>query len=63
MFPRTRFHETTCGTINVGKGTVFCGPDSYVVMYSVEKGSLMNMVSIKHISPTAPGSELAALRH
>lgn len=63
MFPHDQFNKITGGTINSGKGTIFCGPDSYVVMYPVEKGSLMNMVAIKHIPPPTAGSELAALQH
>jgi salicylate hydroxylase len=63
MFSRAQFLEITGGTIGAGKGTIFCGPNSYVVMYPVENGSLMNMVAIKHIPPPTPDSEFAALQH
>jgi salicylate hydroxylase len=63
MFPRSQFLKITGNSINVGKGTIFCGPDSYTVMYPVEKGSLMNMVAVKRIPPPVPGSEFAVLQH
>ena len=63
VFSRSQFLEITGGAINPGKGTIFCGPDSYVVMYPVEKGSLMNMVAVKRIPPPTPDSKFAALLH
>lgn len=56
MFPRSKFLEIVGDTINAGKGTLFCGPASYAVMYPVEQGSMMNVVAIKHISPSDPKS-------
>jgi salicylate hydroxylase len=63
MFSRAQFQDITRGTIDTGKGTIFCGPDSYVVMYPVEKGSLMNVVAIKNIPPPTPDSEFRTLLH
>jgi salicylate hydroxylase len=63
MFPRDQFLEITRNTINAGKGTIFCGSNSYVVMYPVEKGRLMNIVAVKHIPPSTPDSKFAALQH
>jgi salicylate hydroxylase len=40
MYSREEFLSITGGAFNAGKGTLFCGPNSYVVMYPVEKGSL-----------------------
>jgi salicylate hydroxylase len=48
MYTRSRFLEITGNAINPGKGTIFCGPESYVVMYPVEKGRLINVVAVKH---------------
>jgi len=53
MFPRAQFLEIVGDAINAGKGTLFCGPESYVVMYPVEKGSMMNMIAIKNIPEAA----------
>ena len=53
MFPRAQFLEIVGNAIDAGKGTLFCGPESYVVMYPVEKGSMMNMVAIKNIPEAA----------
>jgi salicylate hydroxylase len=50
MFPRAQFTEIVGGSISPGKGSLFCGPESYVVMYPVERGSLMNVVAIKHLA-------------
>ncbi|EPE35131.1 FAD/NAD(P)-binding protein [Glarea lozoyensis ATCC 20868] len=50
MFPRDRFSQIVDGAISTGKGNLFCGPSSYVVMYPVEKGAMMNVVAIKNIS-------------
>jgi salicylate hydroxylase len=50
MFPRAQFTDIVGGSISPGKGSLFCGPESYVVMYPVERGSLMNVVAIKHVS-------------
>ncbi|TVY58140.1 6-methylsalicylic acid decarboxylase atA [Lachnellula suecica] len=63
MFTRDQFLEISGGAIHPGKGTMFCGPDSYAIMYPVEKGSLINIVVVKRISPSEAGSEFAALRH
>jgi len=63
MFSRSKFLEVSGGTIPVGKGILFCGPDSYAVMYPVEKGSLMNVVAIKRISTDTAASEFASLQH
>jgi salicylate hydroxylase len=63
MFSRSKFLEISGGAIDVGKGILFCGPDSYAVMYPVEKGSLMNVVAIKRISSQTASSEFAALQH
>lgn len=62
MFPQDLFVHITEGTIDAGKGTLFCGPDSYVVMYPVEKRSLMNMVAVKHIPTTSQDSDLVILQ-
>jgi len=56
MFPHSKFLEITKGMISAGKGTLFCGPDSYAVMYPVEKGALMNMVAVKRIPVPTPDS-------
>lgn len=63
MFSRSKFLEITAGAIPVGKGSLFSGPDSYIVIYPVEKGTLMNMVAVKRLPPHTDGSEFAALRH
>lgn len=63
MFPRAQFLEITLDSIDAGKGTMYCGPDSYVIMYPVEKGSLMNVVAVKRISSVDADSEFAALQH
>lgn len=57
MFTRARFLEIVGNSIDAGKGTLYCGPQSYVVMYPVEKGTLMNVVAIKHISPGTADSQ------
>jgi salicylate hydroxylase len=62
IFSRDQFLEITGGAIDC-KRSLFCGPDSYVVMYPVEKGSLMNMVAVKRIPPPTPNSEFAVLLH
>ncbi|KAH7354903.1 salicylate 1-hydroxylase-like protein [Rhexocercosporidium sp. MPI-PUGE-AT-0058] len=53
MFSRDDFLGIVGGTIDAGKGTLFCGQESYVVMYPVEKGSMMNMVAIKRLSSSS----------
>jgi salicylate hydroxylase len=63
MFSRSQFLEISGGAIDVGKGILFCGPNSYAVMYPVEKGSLMNVVAIKRITSQTASSEFAALQH
>jgi salicylate hydroxylase len=49
MFPCAQFTDIVGGSISSGKGSLFCGPQSYVVMYPVERGSLMNIVAMKHM--------------
>jgi hypothetical protein len=63
MFPRAKFQDITRGTVDTGKGTIFCCPDSYVVMYPVEKGSLMDIVAIKNIPPPTPDFKFMPLQH
>ncbi|PVH83254.1 FAD/NAD(P)-binding domain-containing protein [Cadophora sp. DSE1049] len=54
MFPRAKFLEISSNAIDAGKGTVFCGQNSYVIAYPVDKGELINVVAAKHIkSPSA----------
>jgi salicylate hydroxylase len=62
MFPRDQFTQIVSSAISTGKGNLFCGPSSYVVMYPVEKGAMMNVVAIKNISsqksePASPQRE------
>jgi salicylate hydroxylase len=53
MFTHDKFLDIVGKKIETGKGTLFCGPQSYVVMYPVEKGSMMNMVAIKRLPESA----------
>jgi hypothetical protein len=61
MLPRAQFLEITRGMIDLAKGTVFCGHNTYVVMYPVEKGSLVNMVAVKRI-PTPTNDRYESIR-
>jgi salicylate hydroxylase len=63
LFPRDSFLEITKGAINAGKGTLFCGENSYVVVYPVEKGSLINIVAVKIVPTPGDDPEFLPLQH
>lgn len=59
IFSLAQFTELTGGAIDAGKMSLFCGPDSYVVMYSVDKENSMNVVAIKQIPPSGSVADLS----
>lgn len=61
MFSHAQFVDITGGAIDPGKMSMFCGPNCYAVMYSVDKANTMNVVVIKRLPSDIAASELASL--